>query len=209
MNLYEKYVLPKVLNCTCGSKPIKLQREKIIPLAQGKILEIGVGSGLNIPFYNQAVIDEFHAIEPSRELCDMARKVAEDEGVNIKFYECSAENIPLPDNYFDNVIITYTMCTIPEVMKANKEILRVLKLNGKLLFCEHGLSPEQKVAKWQSRINFIWGKIAGGCNLNRNIPELIKKSGFEILNLEEMYLPNTPKIAGYNYWGTALKKANL
>ena len=95
MNLYEKYVLPKVLNCTCGSKPIKLQREKIVPLAQGKILEIGVGSGLNIPFYNQANIDEFHAIEPSRELCDMARKVAEDEGVNIKFYECSAENIPL------------------------------------------------------------------------------------------------------------------
>ena len=94
-------------------------------------------------------------------------------------------------------------------MKANKEILRVLKPNGKLLFCEHGLSPEKKVAKWQSRINFIWGKIAGGCNLNRNIPELIKKSGFEILNLEEMYLPNTPKIAGYNYWGTALKKANL
>ena len=105
MNLYEKYVLPKVLNCTCGSKPIKLQREKIVPLAQGKILEIGVGSGLNIPFYNQVVIDEFHAIEPSRELCDMARKVAEDEGANIKFYECSAENIPLPDNYFDNVII--------------------------------------------------------------------------------------------------------
>ena len=101
------------------------------------------------------------------------------------------------------------MCTIPEVMKANKEIFRVLKLNGKLLFCEHGLSPEEKIAKWQSRINFIWGKIAGGCNLNRNIPELIKKSGFEILNLEEMYLPNTPKIAGYNYWGTALKKANL
>ena len=207
MNLYEKYVLPKVLKCTCGSKPIKLQIEKIIPLAQGKTLEIGIGSGLNIPFYNKAVIEEFHALEPSRELCNMARKVADNKGVDIKFYECNAENIPLPDNFFDNVIITYTMCTIPEVIKANKEILRVLKPNGKLLFCEHGLSPEQKVAKWQSRINFIWGKIAGGCNLNRDIPKLIRASGFEILDLEEMYLPNTPKIAGYNYWGTALKKS--
>ena len=207
MNLYEKYVLPKVLNCTCGSKPIKLQREKIIPLAQGKILEIGIGSGLNIPFYNKAVIEEFHALEPSRELCNMARKVADNKGVDIKFYECNAENIPLPDNFFDNVIITYTMCTIPEVIKANKEILRVLKPNGKLLFCEHGLSPEQKVAKWQSRINLKKKKIAGGCNLNRDIPKLIRASGFEILDLEEMYLPNTPKIAGYNYWGTALKKS--
>ena len=117
MNLYEKYVLPKVLNCTCGSKPIKLQREKIVPLAQGKILEIGVGSGLNIPFYNQAVIDEFHAIEPSRELCDMARKVAEDEGANIKFYECSAENIPLPDNYFDNVIKKFSELCIRDSCK--------------------------------------------------------------------------------------------
>ena len=161
----------------------------------------------NIPFYNKAVIEEFHALEPSRELCNMARKVADNEGADIKFYECNAENIPLPDNFFDNVIITYTMCTIPEVIKANKEILRVLKPNGKLLFCEHGLSPEQKVAKWQSRINFIWGKIAGGCNLNRDIPKLIRASGFEILDLEEMYLPNTPKIAGYNYWGTALKKS--
>ena len=186
----------------------KTSERKIIPLAQGKILEIGIGSGLNIPFYNKAVIEEFHALEPSRELCNMARKVADNEGVDIKFYECNAENIPLPDNFFDNVIITYTMCTIPEVIKANKEILRVLKPNGKLLFCEHGLSPEQKVAKWQSRINFIWGKIAGGCNLNRDIPKLIRASGFEILDLEEMYLPNTPKIAGYNYWGTALKKAN-
>ena len=208
MNLYEKYVLPKVLNCTCGSKPIKLQRKKIIPLAKGKILEIGVGSGLNMPFYNHSDIEEFHALEPSKELCDMAKKIAENEKLKVNFYQCGAENIPLPDNYFDTVINTYTMCTIPDVIKANKEILRVLKHDGKLLFCEHGLSPELKIAKWQSRINFIWGKIAGGCNLNRNIPELIKSSGFEIKTLEEMYLPNTPKIAGYNYWGTATKKAN-
>jgi ubiquinone/menaquinone biosynthesis C-methylase UbiE len=160
-----------------------------------------------MPFYNHSDIEEFHALEPSKELCNMAKKIAENEKLKVNFYQCGAENIPLPDNYFDTVIITYTMCTIPDVLKANREILRVLKNDGKLLFCEHGLSPELKIAKWQSRINFIWGKIAGGCNLNRNIPELIKSSGFEIKTLEEMYLPNTPKIAGYNYWGTATKKS--
>ena len=170
MNLYEKYVLPKVLNCTCGSKPIKLQREKIIPLAQCNILEIGVGAGLNIPFYDMSKIDKVLGLDPSEELNNIAKDVAEENAVNIDFMLCGAEDIPLPDNHVDTLLITYTMCTIPEVMKANKEILRVLKPNGKLLFCEHGLSPEQKVAKWQSKINFIWGKIAGGCNLNRNIP---------------------------------------
>ena len=191
MNFYEKYVLPKVLNCTCGSKPIKLQREKIVPLACGKVLEIGIGSGLNIPFYNHSMINEFHALEPSKELCEMATEVALQNNVEIKLHQCGAENIPLPENYFDTVLITYTMCTIPDVLKANKEILRVLKKEGKLLFCEHGLSPDIKIANWQSRLNFLWGKIAGGCNLNRDIPALIESSGFKINELEEMYLPNT------------------
>ena len=97
------------------------------------------------------------------------------------------------------------MCTIPKVIEANKEILRVLKPEGKLLFCEHGLSPDIKIANRQSKFNYIWGKIAGGCNLNRNIPELIESSGFKINELEEMYLPGTPKFAGYNYWGSASK----
>ena len=205
MSFYEKYVLPKVLNCTCGSKPIKLQREKIVPLAYGKVLEIGIGSGLNIPFYNHSVIDEFHALEPSKELCEMAIEVAQQNNVEVKLHQCGAENIPLPENYFDTVLITYTMCTIPDVLKANKEILRVLKKEGRLLFCEHGLSPDIKIANWQSRLNFLWGKIAGGCNLNRDIPALIESSGFKIIELEEMYLPSTPKFAGYNYWGTAYK----
>ena len=184
MNFYEKYVLPKVLNCTCGSKPIKLQREKIVPLANGKVLEIGIGSGLNIPFYKYSQIDEFHALEPSKELCGMATEVAQQNNVEVKLHQCEAENIPLPENYFDTVLITFTMCTIPDVIKANKEVFRVLKKEGKLLFCEHGLSPDIKIANWQSRLNFLWGKIAGGCNLNRDIPALIESSGFKINELE-------------------------
>ena len=206
MNFYEKYVLPKVLNCTCGSKPIKLQRKKIIPLAKGKILEIGVGSGLNMPFYNHSDIEEFHALEPSKELCNMAKKIAENEKLKVNFYQCGAENIPLPDNYFDTVIITYTMCTIPEVHRANTEIKRELKNDGKMIFCEHGEAPDANIKKWQKRINPFWGLIAGGCNIDRKIPDLIQESGFDIVEMEEMYLPSTPKIAGYNYWGYAVSK---
>jgi hypothetical protein len=97
------------------------------------------------------------------------------------------------------------MCTILDVSSANSEIMRVLKDDGKLLFCEHGLAPDKNIAKWQKIINPIWSKIAGGCNLDRDIPNLISSSGFKISNMEQMYLPSTPKFAGYNYWGVARK----
>ena len=123
--------------------------------------------------------------------------------MNVNFITSSAEDIPFPNDYFDTVLITYTMCTIPSVLQANKEIKRVLKSSGKMIFCEHGVSPDENIKKWQKRLNSIWGKIAGGCNINRNIPMLIKDSGFKIEEMDEMYLPKTPKIAGYNYWGYA------
>ena len=206
MNLYEKYVLPKVLNCTCGSKPIQYQRKKVVPLAEGVVLDVGIGSGLNIPFYDMSKIDKVLGLDPSEELNNIAKSVAKENEVDIDFMLCGAEDIPLPDNHVDTLLITYTMCTIPEVAKANKEMLRVLKPGGKFIFCEHGLAPDANVAKWQGRINPLWGKIAGGCSLNRNIPELITAAGFEITNLEQMYLPSTPRFAGYNFWGTASKK---
>ena len=206
MSLYEKYVLPKFLNCACGSKPVSYQRKKVVPLAEGKVLEIGIGSGLNLPFYDKAKIDEIWGLDPSEELSEMAKQVADKESMEVKFISSGAEDIPLPDNYFDTVLVTYTMCTIPEVQRANQEIRRVLKDDGKMIFCEHGEAPDQNIRKWQNRINPFWGKLAGGCNINRNIPSLIQESGFDILEMEEMYLPNTPKIAGYNFWGYAVSK---
>ena len=205
MGLYNKYILPKVLNCACGSKPINYQRNKIVPLAEGVVLDIGIGSGLNIPFYNKSKIKYLYGLDPSKELIEIAKPLADKNQLKIEFLECGAENIPLLDNSIDTVLITYTMCTIPDVTLSISEITRVLKNNGKLLFCEHGLAPDPNIAKWQKIINPIWNKIAGGCNLNRNIPELITSSGFKISNMEEMYLPNTPKFAGYNYWGVARK----
>lgn len=206
MSLYDKYVLPKFLNCACGSNPVSRQRQKVVPLVEGKVLEVGIGSGLNLPFYDKSKIDELWGLDPSEELSDMARKLADRENIVVNFISSGAEEIPLPDSYFDSVLITYTMCTIPEVARANKEIKRVLKRGGKLIFCEHGEAPDENIRKWQKRINPFWGKLAGGCNINRKIPSLIQNAGFEIVELEEMYLPKTPKIAGYNYWGYAVEK---
>ncbi|MDA8902932.1 class I SAM-dependent methyltransferase [Porticoccaceae bacterium] len=206
MGFYDKHILPHFLNCACGSKPIKYQREKVVPMAEGLVLEVGIGSGLNIPYYDGAKVDKILGLDPSEELNRMALKVAEDKGIPVEFILSGAEAMPLPDNHVDTVLVTFTMCTIPEVAAANKEMLRVLKPGGKMIFCEHGLAPDTNVSKWQSRIDPIWGKIAGGCHLNRDIPGLITAAGFEIEAMEQMYLPSTPKFAGYNYWGTAVAR---
>lgn len=205
MGLYNKYILPKFINCACGSKPINYQRDKLVPYAKGVVLDIGIGSGLNIPFYNKSNINYLYGLDPSPELLEIAKKVAKTNKLEIEFLECGAESIPLPNNSIDTIVITYTMCTIPDISLSSAEMLRVLKPNGRLLFCEHGLAPDKRVAKWQKIINPVWNKIAGGCNLNRDIPKLIESSGLKILEIEEMYLPSTPKFAGYNYWGVAEK----
>ena len=205
MNLYNKYILPKFLNCACGSKPINYQRQKVVPLAKGKVLDIGIGSGLNIPLYNSDKIDQVIGIDPSHELIELAKELANDSKASIELVIGSAESIPYPDNFFDTVLVTYTMCTIPNVSIANKEIWRVLKDDGRLIFCEHGLAPDKKISKWQNRIDPFWGKIAGGCHLNRDIQKLITDAGFSFESLDKMYLPSTPKFAGYNYWGVGKK----
>ena len=208
MSFYNKYILPSFLNCACGAKPILYQRGKVVPLAEGLVLEVGIGSGLNIPFYDAAKVSKVIGLDPSPELNEMAEKVvartAAENGLDVEIILGSAEDMPFPDDHFDSVVITYTLCTIPDAEAANLEIRRVLKPGGKLIFCEHGLAPDVGVAKWQGRIDPIWGKIAGGCHLNRDIPELITGAGFTIETLEQMYLPSTPKFAGYNYWGVAV-----
>ena len=203
MSFYDKYILPSFLNCACGSKPIKYQRGKVVPMAEGVVLEVGIGSGLNIPYYDSTKVSSIIGLDPSAELNNMAKKVAADEGFEVDFILSGAESIPLPDNHVDTVLITYTLCTIPDALSANKEMRRVLKPGGKMIFCEHGLAPDAGVAKWQARIDPYWEKIAGGCHLNRNIPQLIQDAGFTIQSMEQMYLPSTPKFAGYNYWGVA------
>ena len=201
--VYENYVLPKMLDCCCSTKPISYQRKKIVPEASGTILEIGIGSGLNIPYYQKSRVNKVIGLDPSEQLCKMAKKTADDNNFSIDFLVNGAEEIELPSNSIDTILLTYTLCSIPEPYIALKEIMRVMKSDGRILFCEHGIAPDEVVQKWQNRINPLWGKLFGGCNINRDIPNILKNGGFKINSLDKMYLPSTPKIVGYNYWGEA------
>ena len=203
--MYDKYILPYVLNCTCGQKPFIKQRQKLVPMAKGKVLEVGIGSGLNMPYFDTSKIISVVGIDPSEELIQLAEKRIDDSMPDVDFVISKAEELQFNDNTFDTVLITYTMCTVDDVSASLMQIKRVLKSDGQLLFCEHGLAPDEKIVKWQNRINKFWPTISGGCNINKNIPHLIGEAGFTISNMEQMYLPKTPKILGYNYWGTALK----
>ena len=200
---YEKYVLPKIINCACGTKPILIQRQKIVPSASGVILEIGVGSGVNIPYYSNSNVKKLIGLDLQQDNWDQAYKIAKKSNISIDLLQGDGEELPIPNNSIDTVLITYTMCTIPNVQRSLAEIKRVLNREGKLLFCEHGLAPDKNVQKWQNKLNPILKKCLGGCNLNRNIPELVLKSGFSFESISEMYIPSTPKFIGYNYWGTA------
>ena len=203
MGFYNKYILPKIINAGCGTKPIRKQREKVLPLCKGIVLEIGCGSGLNFSFYEENNIDKLYALEPDKEMLRQAESVVKEVNFPITFLETGAEKIPLEDDSIDTALLTYTLCTIPDPLAALLEIRRVLKKGGKLVFCEHGTAPENNVKKMQNFINSFWPIFVGGCNLNRDIPSLIKDAGFLVDNLETMYLPKTPKWFGYNYWGSA------
>ena len=203
MGFYNKYILPKIINAGCGTKPIRKQREKVLPLCKGIVLEIGCGSGLNFSFYEENNIDKLYALEPDKEMLRQAESVVKEVNFPITFLETGAEKILLEDDSIDTALLTYTLCTIPDPLAALLEIRRVLKKGGKLVFCEHGMAPENNVKKMQNFINSFWPIFVGGCNLNRDIPSLIKDAGFLVDNLETMYLPKTPKWFGYNYWGSA------
>ncbi len=203
MGFYENHILPHVINLACGVKPVRRQREKVVPSAQGKVLEVGMGTGLNMPYYNGDLVDVIYGLEPNAKSCEMAADPILKAGLNVDFIGLDGQEIPLDNNSVDTVVLTYTLCTIPDARKAVKEMRRVLKPGGKLLFSEHGKAPDEAVRKWQERINPMWKILGGGCNLNRNIPDLIKNGDFTIEALDEMYLPG-PKFATYTYWGSAI-----
>jgi len=205
MGLYDKYVLPKFLDVACGSKPILKQREKVVPHCTGRVLEVGMGSGLNLPYYNPSKIDIVFGLEPAPAMVALAKPKADAVPFPVEFIDLPGEEIPLEDNSIDTVLLTYTLCTIPGAEAALAGMRRVLKPGGKLLFCEHGRAPDAAIEKWQNRINGAWRHIAGGCNVNRDILGLIKASGFNITDMDSMYLPSTPRVLGFNYWGSAKK----
>lgn len=202
MGFYSRYVLPRVVHFTCGLKPAMRQREKVVPLADGRVLEIGVGSGLNLPLYDPAKVKHVWGLDPSPEMWEMAKTQTKALDFDVEFLQAFAEEIPLEQGSIDTVLVTYTLCTIPDPVAALRDMRRVLRPGGTLVFCEHGIAPDESVQKWQGRMNPIWRRLGGGCHLNRPIPELLATGGFEVRSMETMYLPGW-RPASFNFWGTA------
>jgi len=203
VNLYDRFVLPRIVHFTCSRRPNMRQRAKVVPAASGRVLEIGFGSGLNLPFYDSALVQRLWALDPAEEMWALAREKANRAAFPVEFLKASAEEVPLPDHTVDTVVVTYTLCTVPDAQRALAQIARVLRPNGRLLFCEHGLAPDEGTRKWQRRMNPLWKRLGGGCHLDRDIPALLSGGGFRELELATMYLPGW-KPASYNYWGRAV-----
>ena len=205
MGFYDRHILPFMLNSAMGAKPITYQRKKVVPRAEGRVLEIGFGAGHNLPFYDTSKVTHLWALEPSLEYRAKAAQRVAQSSIPIEFLDLPGEQIPLDDDSADTILITYTLCTIPDVRAALQQMRRVLKPNGRMIFCEHGKAPDANVEKWQHRIEPVWKKISGGCHLARPIPWLVNEAGFKMGDMETMYLPGTPRWAGFNYWGSATK----
>lgn len=202
MGFYDRYILPCCLDRACAIGPITKQREKIVPQAKGCVVEIGIGSGLNLPHYNPQTVTKIIGVDPDEHLWKRSQNRREACPIEIERIGLSGEKLPLDSAIADTVVVTYSLCTIPDPVKALREMARVLKPGGDILFTEHGKAPDAGVHKWQKRIDPLWGKIAGGCHSGRDIPGLFTQAGLKLTTLEQMYIPG-PRILSYNYWGAA------
>ena len=198
---YERNVLPHLLDLACSIGPIQRQREQVIPRASGRVLEIGMGTGLNLPFYDRARVKSIVGVDPALQMHKLAIKRSRAAGIAVELVGVSAERLPVADASFDTVVSTYTLCSIPDPLAALRELRRSLVPGGKLLFSEHGRAPDEAVLRWQTRLQPYWMKIAGGCHLNRDIPALLEAAGFKP-EVQSRYIPG-PRIFSFHYWGEA------
>jgi ubiquinone/menaquinone biosynthesis C-methylase UbiE len=201
MGFYNDYILPRLINLAMRNKELRPFRERVIGAAEGRVLEIGVGSGMNLPFYRPPV-REVLALEPAPRLMTMAKSASRATSIPIKFLEASAEAIPLDEHSVDTIVTTWTLCSIPQAATALADMRRVLRPGGKLLFAEHGLAPEESVRRWQDRLTPVWRRIGGGCHLNRPIRSMIEGAGFHVDRIETGYIPG-PKPMTFMYEGSA------
>lgn len=206
MNWYNRHIMPQVVNFSCSGKSNTRQRQKVVPWAEGVVLEIGIGSGLNLPYYDKNLVQMLYGLDPSPDMWAVAKsKRAEaDFGFDFQFVEAFSDDIPLDSHSIDTIITTYTLCTIGNIEQSFSELRRVLKDSGRLVFCEHGKAPDRSVERLQNFFNPVWGMFGGGCNLNRDIPKMIENGGFKPVDIQTMYIPGW-KPACFNYWGSASK----
>ncbi len=200
-NWYDRHILPRLTDFVCSRELVSRQRARVVPLAQGRVLEVGIGSGCNLPFYDPARVTGIVGVDPSRQLGRGSRREAQ-PGIVVEYLTLSAERLPCADASFDTIVCTYTLCTIPDPLAALREMTRVLAPGGRLLLLEHGLAPEPKVRRWQARLAPWWSRVAGGCRLDRDIPALLAAAGFQS-EIQARYLPG-PRFLCYHYWGVAL-----
>ena len=201
LGLYDRLVLPYLLDVACGLPMVQAQRQKLIPKAQGRVLEVGMGTGRNLPFYDRSRITALVGVDPALQMHRLAHKRSRAAGIAVELMGLSAEQLPTPDASFDTVVCTYTLCSIPDAQQALREMRRVLVPGGQLLFCEHGRAPDEGVRRWQARLQPLWGPLAGGCQLGRDIPELLHAAGFAATT-QMAYLAG-PRPMTFHYWGSA------
>jgi len=201
MSFYDRVVLPRLLDFAMRGKEASRYRARVVPAARGRVLEMGIGSGLNLRFYGGDVTAVV-GVDPSPEMLRLARPKAAAAPFPVELVNRAGETLPFDDAGFDSVVTTWTLCTIGEPLRALAEMRRVLKPDGELLFVEHGRSPDRGVEAWQDRLNPLWRRIGGGCNLNRRIDELVRAAGFRVARLETGYAKG-PRPMAYIYEGRA------
>jgi ubiquinone/menaquinone biosynthesis C-methylase UbiE len=203
VSFYGRRILPRLIDFAMRQKRLGRLREELVGRARGRVLEVGIGSGRNLPFYRRD-LEVLLGLDPSPELLRMARTHAVWAHFPVELNAGGAEQIPLDDHTVDDVVMTWTLCSVADPLRALAEIRRVLRPGGSLLFIEHGQAPEPRVRRWQDGLTPLWRRLAGGCHLNRRVDRLIEQSGFRIAELETGYLVKGPRFATYHYRGRAL-----
>jgi ubiquinone/menaquinone biosynthesis C-methylase UbiE len=203
VGIWSRHVLPRIIEVACGTPAVAALRREVIPLASGRVLEVGMGTGHNLRWYDPERIDRVIGLDPAEEMLDRARRRSEAAPFPVEHLALEGERIPLDAASVDTVVVTFTLCSIPDVETALAGMRRVLKPEGRLLFCEHGRAPQASTAYWQDRVTPAWRRVFGGCHLNRDIPALLDAGGFAVERLDTGWIAGSPAIAGFCYRGVA------
>lgn len=204
-SLWDAHVVPRMIKCACGIPSIGELRSGVVPRAEGDVFEIGCGGGINQKYYDPQRVTSYSGIDPSAKLLDYARAAAQSKGWEADIRQGVGEDIPFDDNRFDTAVCTFTLCSVEDPAKVLSELQRILKPGGKLLFLEHGLSPDSGVAQWQRRIEPVWKPVMGGCHLSRPVTASVRRAGYGLETTGHGYLPGGLRFMGWMEWGTATK----
>ena len=206
MGFYTDRIEPRLVSLACGAPAIEGTRALVVPRARGTVLEIGFGSGRNLPYYEASLVDRVLLAEPSDAMRRLAQNRLAGSAVPARVLAAGAEALPLADASVDTILVTYTLCTVPDLDGALGEARRVLRADGQLLFAEHGAAPDAGVARWQRRAEPVWGRLAGGCRLTRDAPSALRAAGFDLAELSQRYLKGAPRMVGFVSTGRAVPR---